>query len=1554
MDCVTVIGLISSVVTIEEACRSWIAVIKEQVKKKGPNLNDWNSDNPKVQSYLNKFKIDMREKYQDHIFSEKEIAEIVQKFFENNTQVEYEDREEIEQFIREIIIAYNVYTKSLMSPGEKVLHNEMSSDFSKVMDKLEEIQVQPEKENIKKFLRAVGRSKDIELANIEEYINGEYEINRTEFIDSIKLGSNKIISIQGNAGSGKSVICKKLLIGKKYVLATRAENLALGKTLNEIWGCDVEDAILWLGKQRLYIFIDAIEFIADCGENAFVSLQEIYRLADKYENVFIITSCRSTDSTAFFKIDTRYRITIYETPELTTEEINNIAKKYPIIKSLQQHKKYSDLFRLPFYINLIISGGFVEENIKDENSFRLLIREKILCLKDKCAKYGITSSMVREAVENIVFTRAINFLVGVDKDIIDSKILEALISEGIIVENGNTIRLKYDIFEDICFERFIDKKFESCSGNYNIFFTEIEKIGRCIYRRYQIWVSNKLFIQSTREKFIYSLLIDTNIKENWKKETEIGIVKSKYCGLFFEESSELLSKDVIGELLNVTNLFAFEARIIHTPKLSMSIRPIGAARENLIKIASKELIVDERYKESLIKLCDDYSNFENRMIDVEKKACEIIIGYIDELIEKCKNGKAYLYSKELVKLFLIVSKMPKASKEWLCGFVHRMLEEYRSDLNRSDSVSEDILEAIIKNYNPRFVIELPELACEVAETLWTYRKFRRPFSYYEDDFNKVKAYGLSDKVDNYANNSVFDTPFIWYIMRYNFIKGFNWAIDFLNKSVDCFAKNNPEGIKKIEIFFADQNEKKLYFGNENLWLADTMERLVPAILGDIIYVIKRTIVNTITNTSDRTYAKKLAEYIRKTIYEKSNNILLLSVVETIGMNFEKELSGYAVELASSMELIYWDIRRYENYLHNPTKELLEKQILMSFGLSQINSRYEKDEKCAKSLQQYVIDSYLYGDEKIKSKCNVTVDYLYSIFDEKMCPNENLQIQKMDARNAIMTQVNENTLLLETQIQGEPQKIVQKNEEASKPIKKINKSLNNLVENVKNNEIKTDDIIQLIDELLERMQENDLLDMQYEATLIILIAGALTKTDIPKKQRNNLIGEWLKRFDKIFDKGNGSYIANMDVTGQLWMQLKEEIDPIHEEHILSIILNSFLNEEHSGLIEKISDSAVCFLRLNKKYAKRFFNTIVKLSEDEMNHQRFNAEYIEVHKDNEKFDFVPNMIPRLKGIDYHISKNGTELYENQKEMIIRNYLFKNFEADLSDFDIDNYDIGILCQLPHCGLDIEDEKMALVIKNIVICMIEIWNADVSKRQAHEIIDTFKEHSISTFFQYQLRLLGKNAEPLYDVLFSNIDFSKFTIDTIEFYKDIFGGFLSAYIYGFREKGKRSDIETKINMLEKYIEAIPEEWVRMELEKSLFLCVTRYNSWDVNKVKAQYSYKDKCFINNQLCKYGKIHLRDVLRTVYMLNIDELLPDILIGLSECFDTTISHGKEKFFKDVQDEQTVVDMIILKAFVNYSDEIKKDEKLINAYENILSSLTEIGNEKAAVLLDEFRIH
>ena len=113
--------------------------------------------------------------------------------------------------------------------------------------------------------------------------------------------------------------------------------------------------------------------------------------------------------------------------------------------------------------------------------------------------------------------------------------------------------------------------------------------------------------------------------------------------------------------------------------------------------------------------------------------------------------------------------------------------------------------------------------------------------------------------------------------------------------------------------------------------------------------------------------------IWKNIYEKANNILLLSIIEAIGMNYQKEMPGYAIELASSMELIYYDIYRSGEFMSNPIKELLEKHILLSVGVPEITGRYEKDEKCACNLQQYFANSYLYGDAGIKNRCHVILD-----------------------------------------------------------------------------------------------------------------------------------------------------------------------------------------------------------------------------------------------------------------------------------------------------------------------------------------------------------------------------------------------------------------------------------------------------------------------------------------------------------------------------------------------------------------------------------------------------
>lgn len=233
MDLVSAIGLLSSFVTLEEAGRSWILIIKDKIKRKEIDINNWDSDDPLVQVCLDRFKTDMGDKYKDHIFSEEEIQDIILGFFEQNRELRIgnEEKKQMTQIIEDILYAYNEYAKSLMSSGERTLHNTLSSDFSKIMDKLGVIEEQPRKENIKKFLHAIEVSKEIV----------EQRMLNPEFAELVKVGK---IYYNGQANENLDIA----------VMENRAGTLALKamQIINELKRNWTDDSIdYWKALREL-------------------------------------------------------------------------------------------------------------------------------------------------------------------------------------------------------------------------------------------------------------------------------------------------------------------------------------------------------------------------------------------------------------------------------------------------------------------------------------------------------------------------------------------------------------------------------------------------------------------------------------------------------------------------------------------------------------------------------------------------------------------------------------------------------------------------------------------------------------------------------------------------------------------------------------------------------------------------------------------------------------------------------------------------------------------------------------------------------------------------------------------------------------------------------------------------------------------------------------------------------------------------------------------------------------------------------------------------------
>ena len=1433
--------------------------------------------------------------------------------------------------------------KNLITTEDIINRAQIDLDFQEHLYNIIKNEVENYNELIRKFEDEIETSKNVGINNIETKINGEYEIDRKELIEKIRKDNAKFISIQGREGVGKTVICKKCIESEDTVLYARAERFLEESDIDKIWNLNFRKILECLNGKKIVLFIDALEFIADAPKTKLDLLDSLYNIVQKYENAYIITSCRTSDKNAFLKIEAKYNIVSYDVSEISEKELNLLKNQYPIIKKMSKNEIYADLLKTPFYINIIIKEAIDIDKITDINKFRDYIWNNIICLKDKHKKYNVKIKDIEDAVNKIAFDRAKKFTLGINENNIDANIVNALTTEGIITFNSEGIRLKYDIYEDICFENYFDSKFNECKGRYEIFYKDIDTIGRCVYRRYQIWIANKLLAKANRNKFIYNLIFNNKISEEWKKQTEIGIVKSDYSTSFFEENEiEILEKNLLLEFINVTNLYSYDAKIVNYDKsCNVQLVPVGAGRENLIDIIEKNDMASKNIinKNKIVKLCLDYTTQKKQNDNTSKKVCKIMKYYI----EKSMKNNSFNILDEISNCLIVTFKLSNYCKEWLETFFDKIINYYNNTDTDKKRIAEIIMEFVIKNSWPQLTCNLTEKLCNMAALLW--KEDREYKGFYPRENN---PYGLSEDYD-FSYSSINDNVFLWNLFRNNFYFGIEWSIDFVNECIENYIQNCPDNVKKIKLIFVDENNlEKEYYGNPNMWMGCTEEHHIHSLLTDIIYNIKESMINYINQNIHSENAIKFLEYVKDIIYKKSNNIILLTIIENIGMHYQKEFPGYAVDLISSIDIVEWDFSRFARYLSNPQLEMLERQLLIKLGIPKLRERYVKDLKCGINIEQYAQNIQINGNPKLKEKCYKILDYLYSVVNnDEENATKYLQIQKMDFRNAEIKQLDDNIISIEPNFTGEAKKVVEQYEKNKLPNDDLILRLNECIENLKEEKECTQLLISVIDEFIELKNKDHSKSIGLESLIIGLISKILTKNNLTLEKKNIYCNYWTNGIRQILK--NESFVFEPTLISKLIEQLYSDISLNVKNKIKLIVLDIINTNGSNGIINSIKKELIKYLQNDSKLSNILFNTIIKLAEDEMKHQKYNAQYYIKQRDK-NYIFVPNRVPRLNGVDVYIKQEKSDLYKSCKNQIIEKYLFLEKELDIGEFCINDYDIKNLCYVANCGKKFEDDLFCKVIKEIIKTIIDIKNND-SNSYMHDIIDGYQIYDIVSLFERKLIYDQRNYKKIIELLFDDIDFSNFKKDSIEFYGDILNCFSAYYVDAYNNRALRRNIEEKIRYIELKIENINFQNLKQELCKCLYLSPRKLDRWTPNEIKTHYEYKDKIFLNKQFGEYGKFDIKNSMRTIYLLKIDELLPEILIAVEEILDFNKDNFEEIFNGDTK---IILDRIITKSFIDFSDEIKGDDDLIEAYEKILKILIELNYEKAGVLLDEFRIH
>ena len=1439
---------------------------------------------------------------------------------------------------------------NLISTSKIVQRAKVDHDFQIALYELLKQDVEGVETVTEKLLHIFDNSKSVHLYNIDTTINGEYEIDRTALVSRIKSDDSQFVFICGEAGSGKSVICKKILESEEKVFFARADKLANCHSVDDIWSISITKAFRFLQGKRAIIYIDALEYIASAGESIKELVQSLLKEIKRYPNLYFMASCRSCDVSAFIKLLGLFSIKKYVVELITDNELNELCKKYPVIKEAAETGKYSELIRSPFYINEIVSKDVNLSESSDVNAFRTFIWKECICLNRKAVEKGVPTNEVVRTVKRLALERSKRFTTGIPEDEIDLKILELLRSNNVVTDKDSLVRLKYDIYEDICFEKVFDEEFDDCRGRYLAFFNNIEKMGNGVYRRYQIWISNKLLARVNRDKFLQTLVFDNEISPEWHRNTIIGLVKSPFCISFFkEQGTNLIEKKMVPELVEVANLFSFEMSGVFFNKIksicSLQLKAVGYGRIALIDLIYENELYKNDYldRKKIIKLCNDYAVHSKHKDKTDEYSCSIISYYVDEYMGENSSDFRHRALDYLSPLLGTIYSLPIKAHSWINKYWNELKKSYLDGNNTESRIAEEILEWTLENVTIALVDNELEGLLEIATVIWTKENERdkRKHDIYGERYSDDYFWGVrgAGKNYNYAHVNIDSDVFLRFIFQRRFDLSLNWTIEIINQMVSEYSSHEPDDLKEIVLFNCDDNTEKEYIGSGSMWFVGREEGMLPTLIGDLVYWLKESAIQILhILESDKNAFNCLALYVKTQILEKSTSIIPFTIIEDIGFEFAEIIPGYAVFLASNLDIISWDFQWTVKNMHSPATAIIEEQLMMSVGIPSLKGRYPRRQFKYQGLQNYMALSQLLGDEMVCEKCFSVLDYLYKKID-----NNNahilLQVQKMDLRNAKVNIYDHGVVSVEPSLSEESQKIVNDNEIKKQPEEDIIKKLKKILEGDNSDNLEI--VLEEIDNIKSLMSEPENV-IKYEHYYIMFICIALKNQNLSKAKRTELVCDWAGRIENIFSHKK-LYVADLKLSEALFQQYWRNIDNIARNHLKDLMLFCLTDRTSDGQIALLRRIVLFYLSKHETTARILFNTVIAIAKDEWEHFSYNQELLDKNKGKNYCISAGYGVPKPDDI---VRVLGLKPYQSKREEIVNRFLYNEEKMDINELDVYEMDPGFLFCAVNSGLRFDNPDFCLFVKKMMPLFIYSMDGDINS----SLRDRYYERQrVKEMFVRELTDENDNYKTAVELLFDDNLLNSFGRESAKMYLSIFGCLATLYFDSYEDRAKRMHCRTCIEYAEEKIGKIPNSYVKNQMEKALiFGSEPMVGDW--NECETHYSFEDKRFICGLWGKYYCNHVNDILNALYKMKIDELLPEVLPIVCN----TVNAIKNR--SDVLEENSwkIIKTFVLKALLDFSEIIKSDIEYHDSYEKLLNILIDLGDESAAVILDEYRTH
>lgn len=789
------------------------------------------------------------------------------------------------------------------------------------------------------IVKKIKNHNDTVIASMRDSING-FHVDRSEYVIQVDnaLLKNDIVFILGGRGVGKTGIIKSFLdlhCNSAFNVLFRAEELnkpSINGVFSELnWKFELEELNqVSLGYQRRYIFIESLERILENEyKKAFIDLMTFVFRNTGWRIITTIRDYASQqimmDFLAVSQLHAEY-IKVEKLEEIQLEEYFE-KQSSSIFDCI--NKDTFELLRIPIYLDYIvraINGGYVLSKNDTYQSIKEAIWENVI-KKASERRNGFPAKRENIFI-NVAIQRAKQLRYEIPEDSFDAEIILKLEEDGLVsIHNGN-ISITHDVLEDWALERWIEKCFKGCLGDYRKFF---EKIGfeQSICRAYRLWLEDKFFEDEFLMGFSEFILSVSNeeLYSVWADETIAAVIYSdKLKEILKEFKKQILSQT------QILNKICFMIRVAakrldkSLKKLEKSMRiteqsafiqlkPEGNCWKEYICFLyeNKEALPSEFYPHcnSLLSEWVEVISLKNDILPGAREAGLLAIYIIKKmLMDKFPDKEA---TKRLLKVSMCCyGSIRKEFNDFIESIVfdEECREKYGNIENLMMYLLTDFSCGYIAKYDSQLLVRIAKREWLISEQS---KKRKFPYSPYGSE---EKIYGF-----NYDGEYGYNQPSG---LREPFHALFNWntnvAIDFVlelcNNAVQTYInqklvdKNEKEKRNSLENITCkikkDDGTIIEQIVNREFWCAYRGSSIIPGVIQCALMALENFLLVYWEQFKEN---KKNLDALAEYLISNSNSVLITAVVASVFTAKKKYISRTELLLLQNKEFYSLDLSR---------------------------------------------------------------------------------------------------------------------------------------------------------------------------------------------------------------------------------------------------------------------------------------------------------------------------------------------------------------------------------------------------------------------------------------------------------------------------------------------------------------------------------------------------------------------------------------------------------------------------------------------------------------------